>query len=285
MPCLVRQVHESVAITTDDDSLQEEILREALRIVADIRMDLSPPHMATVIHRMIRKRTGCSDPYREIKRRSNQAAEALFPSIRETVRSSQNPFEMAVRIGMAGNSIDFGVPSQPKDSELPEIIKNALSCKIFGEQPKKLQAAIENADSILILGDNAGEIVFDRLLLEELPLDRCTYVVRGAPILNDVTLEDAREVGLTEMLEVIDNGADVPGTVLEFCSNEFVKRFDEAELIIAKGQGNYETLSEVARGNLFFLFKAKCPVIARHIGCSINDYVIQFTSRCSCDTK
>ncbi len=136
--------------------------------------------------------------------------------------------------------------------------------------PEKEKQSLQNqaaarAGRILYLADNAGEIVFDRLLVEALAPQRVTLAVRGTPVLNDATAADARAVGLTEICEVIDNGSDAPGTVLEDCSREFRQRFSTADLIIAKGQGNFETLSE-APGNIFFLFKVKCPVIATRTG-------------------
>lgn len=278
VPCLVRQTYEAVAFATDDEALREAILREALREIADIRMDQSPPHMAAAIHRMIRARTGCDDPYRAIKSRSNQSAMALYRQMKSMIQASTRPFETAVRLAMAGNVIDFGAPNRPDDNELPGVIDAVLSCTIFGDPPERLQSAVKAAKSILYLGDNAGEIAFDRLLLEALPPDRCAYAVKGAPVINDVTLDDAHEVGLTELVDVVDNGSDAPGTVLESCSFEFVDRFEHADVVIAKGQGNYETLSGLSRPNLFFLLKAKCPVIARHIGCRVGDFVIQSTN-------
>jgi uncharacterized protein with ATP-grasp and redox domains len=132
---------------------------------------------------------------------------------------------------------------------------------------------MSRAEDILYLGDNAGEIVFDRLLIEQLPCEKITFVVKGRPILNDAVMEDAQIVGLTDMVDVIDNGSDAPGTILESCSETFRRRFDQSDLIIAKGQGNYETLSEVDK-NIFFLVRPKCSVLARHLGREIGSLVL-----------
>jgi len=136
-----------------------------------------------------------------------------------------------------------------------------------------LAAAVEAAGNILYLGDNTGEIVLDRLPVEELPRERVTFAVRGGPIINDATREDALSTGMTDLVPVIDNGSDVPGTDLEQCSREFQEAFEAADLVIAKGQGNYETLSD-NRQSIFFLLKAKCAVIAENIGCRVGDAVI-----------
>ncbi|MCK5255186.1 MAG: DUF89 family protein, partial [Deltaproteobacteria bacterium] len=122
--------------------------------------------------------------------------------------------------------------------------------------------------------DNAGEIVFDRLFIEQLPREKVTYVVRGEPIINDVTIEDAREVDMFELVDVIDNGSDAPGTILETCSHEFQKRFASSDLVIAKGQGNYETLSDINK-RIFFLLQVKCPVIAKDIGFEVGSFVVK----------
>ena len=126
---------------------------------------------------------------------------------------------------------------------------------------REFAQAAHKAQDILYLTDNAGEIVFDRLLIEQLPMDRITVAVKGSPIINDATRVDAETVGLTNMVSVIDNGSDAPGTMLEDCSRAFRDRFDRADLVVAKGQGNYETLSEVDK-NIVFILKVKCPVIA-----------------------
>ena len=133
--------------------------------------------------------------------------------------------------------------------------------------------AVSRANNILYLGDNAGEIVFDRLLIEQLPCEKITFVVKGGPILNDALMEDAQIVGLTDVVDVIDNGSDAPGTILESCSEAFRLRFDESDLVIAKGQGNYETLSDVDK-NIFFLVTPKCSVLARHLGREIGSLVL-----------
>jgi hypothetical protein len=126
---------------------------------------------------------------------------------------------------------------------------------------------------VLYLGDNAGEIVFDRLLIEQMPREKVTFVVKGSPILNDVLIDDASFVGLTDLVEVIDNGADAPGTVLEVCSAAFRERFERADLIVAKGQGNFETLSDTDN-NVFFLLRPKCAVLSRHLNCEIGRLVV-----------
>ena len=126
----------------------------------------------------------------------------------------------------------------------------------------------------LYLADNAGEIVFDRLLIERLPAEKVTLAVRGGAVLNDATLIDAENTGITELVEVIRNGSDAPGTILEDCSEEFKRCFAAADLIVAKGQGNYESLSHFKK-KIYFLLTVKCSVVAQDLKCCVNDLVLQ----------
>lgn len=171
-----------------------------------------------------------------------------------------------MKLAIAGNIIDFGVSSDLDVELVRQTIDNALSEPVFGDI-NVFAEAVAKAETILYLGDNAGEILFDRILIETLPTGKVVFVTRGGPVINDVTFADAETVGLTSLVQVMDNGADVPGTALSECSDAFVQAFEKADMIIAKGQGNYETLSETDQAEkIFFLFKVKCPVVARDIG-------------------
>jgi hypothetical protein len=163
-----------------------------------------------------------------------------------------------------------------EESHVKETISDSLSGYLYPEQIQGFKDAINAAEKILYLADNAGEIVFDRLLIEQLPIEKVTVVVKGFPVINDATMEDAMLAGLPRIVEVIDNGSDAPGTILESCSQQFRDCFNNSDLIIAKGQGNYETISDVDK-NIFFILKAKCPVIARDIGCKVGEMVFQKT--------
>lgn len=273
IPCLIRQSLDSVRFQTCDEVVHERLLREILRLASEMDLRQSPPVMAQRIHRRIREFTGQSDPYREVKDRFNRLGLELYPTFKDFVDGSDNPIETAVRLVIAGNVIDFGANGQLRKAQVHEAVRQALSGPLDGDV-KGLSRAVSRAKSILYLTDNAGEIVFDRLLIEHLPRAKVTAVVRGCPVLNDATTVDAEVAGLTELIEVIHTGSDAPGTVLDDCSQAFRQRFDEAQLIIAKGQGNYESLSEVDK-DIYFLLKAKCPVIARDIGCQVDAMVLR----------
>jgi uncharacterized protein with ATP-grasp and redox domains len=273
IPCFIRQTVEAARIATSDEKLQEKILREVLRAVSKMNFSKSPPVMMQYMYRLIREISGSQDPYKKLKDSFNKLALDIYPDLSDRVKKASDPFEAAVRFAIAGNIIDSGAVHNLNKSYIIETIEQAMSQKLSGNI-EKLRIAINSAKKILYLGDNTGEIVFDKLLIEQLPLDRVTFVVRGYPVINDATMIDAKVTGMTDLVNVIDNGSDAPGTILEDCSEEFIQHFSDADLIIAKGQGNYETLSSTDK-SIFFILKAKCPVIARNIGCEIGSLIIK----------
>jgi uncharacterized protein with ATP-grasp and redox domains len=273
IPCFVRQALDAARNITDDTRVHEQIVREVLRLAVDLDLSRPPPAVAQLIHRKLRALTGVDDPYREAKDRFNRLALAMLPELRASVRRAPHPLFAAARAAIAANVIDLGAKSDLAVDHAREALLEACSTEVHGDLAGFERRAQEARD-ILYLADNAGEIVIDRLLIEELGPDRVTLVVRGKPVINDATMDDARAAGLHELAKVIDNGSDAPGTILDDCSAEFTERFRAADLIVAKGQGNFETLSGVD-ANLFFLFKVKCPVIARHAGLALGLHVLR----------
>ncbi len=284
IPCFVRQALDASRMVTSDPAIHERVVRETLRLVVEMPFDRSPPWMGQRIHKLLRDATGNPDPYREVKRQSNELALELYPTLKQRVRASADPFAAAVRMAIAGNVIDFGCRSSLDDDEVHDAIEDAMGSLFDEAAVSDLHQAVEGAHDILYLADNAGEIVFDRLLIEEMSYDRVTLVVRGSPVINDATREDAETAGLNSLVMVMDNGSDVPGTIPEFCSSSFRTRFKECDLVIAKGQGNYETLGGEDQ-DIFFLFKAKCPVIARDVGCDVGHNVVFRRTRNRDDTR
>ncbi len=273
IPCFLRQALDAVRLVTNDEVIHERLMHEILRASCNLDFHEPPPAMGQRIHRRIRDLTCQSDPYQNAKDRLNRLALQYLPELQARVARSETPLETAIRLAIAGNVIDMGVNSMVGDAQVREAIGRALSAPLLGDADAFGQAAA-SANRILFLADNAGELVFDRLLIEQLPLVKVTVAVRGAPVINDATLADAEVAGLLEMVEVIENGSDAPGTILADCSAAFRRRFDAAELVIAKGQGNYETLSHVNK-DIFFALLAKCPVIARELGCDVGSLVLR----------
>jgi uncharacterized protein with ATP-grasp and redox domains len=272
--CFVRQALDAARLATEDEQIHEKVVRKVLRLAAELDMSQSPPAIGQQIHRLIRNLVSSDDPYRKIKRRFNNLALKLYSELRKQIVSSSDRLEIAIRLAIAGNIIDFGVNSSVNESDLHKAISESLTADFDNVQLKSFRDAIGQAEEIFYLADNAGEIVFDRLLIEQLPCEKITVVVKGKPVINDATMEDADFAGLTRIVEVIDNGSDAPGTILESCSQRFRDRFENADLLIAKGQGNYETLSDVDK-NIFFILRAKCPVIARDLGCEVGEMILR----------
>lgn len=284
IPCFIRQAHDALRQATDDEALTHRALRRVLAASAEFEMDLSPPEMAQTIHRIIREETGNPDPYAEIKTQSTAVALRLAEEARPMINGAIDPFKMALRFSIAGNIMDFALTSNWDQINLSTFLDDTRLKELDETGVETLRRAVGSAQNILFLGDNAGEAVFDRLLIEQMPHAQTTYAVKGAPIINDVTLAEARASGLDEVAELIDNGNDAPGTILSLCPPAFQKRFAEADLVIAKGQANYETLSEANR-DLFFLTQVKCPVIGRDIGKPVGSWIVQYHAGLNTETR
>lgn len=274
IPCFIRQALDAARHATDDEQIHEQVVRGVLDLSRHLDVSHSPPAIGQRIHRLIRDLVGVDDPYHGVKQRFNEVALKMYSRMRHMVLESEDPLETAARLAIAGNIIDFGVKNEVSEGELEATIDFCLSTELASGQVEAFREAVREAENILYLADNAGEIVFDRLLIEQLPGEKVTVVVRGAPVINDATMEDAVQAGLPKIVEVLHNGSDAPGTILESCSPRFRIAFNRADLVIAKGQGNYETLSGVNK-NIFFLLKAKCSVISNHIGCRAGDMILQ----------
>ncbi len=264
LPCFVRQTLDAVRCVTDDERLRERIMNDILGLLSATDLHQNPPAIVRAIQRRIRELTHNPDPYREIKLGFNQMVMEMLPDVRARMRTAPDPFALAVRMAVAGNVIDLGASGNMSLDDARQALAHVMDEPFYGDIPA-FTDALEHAENILYLADNAGEIVFDRLLIEQFPERRTVVAVRGGPVINDVTMFDAEMIGLDRMVPVIDNGDDAPGTILADCSERFQRHFDQADLIVAKGQGNYETLSE-ADANIYFLFKIKCPLVAGQAG-------------------
>lgn len=269
-PCLMRHALEVLRVAKADDAQQGRALRQVLSELSAFDTARSPPEMAHRIHQIVCHETRNRDPYLAAKQRSTEEALALFPRLKALVAGAEDPLETAIRVSIAGNIIDAGISL---DYDLEKTLKRVLAEPFAIEALADFRHVLEKSAAVLFLADNAGETVFDRVLIEVLGKP-VTYVVKGGPILNDATADDARTAGIAAIATIMDNGSDAPGTVITSCSDLFRRRFAEAELVIAKGQANYETLSGV-EAPVFFLLQAKCSAVARELGVSINSIVFK----------
>lgn len=270
IPCFFDQALRAARMATKDENCIRHVLDEIGEMLNEIPLESIPPMTARLIYAKIAKITGCNDPYYEIKRRCTEEALTLYPYLGRLVRNSTDQLLAAIRIAIAGNSIDYG-PN--KEIDLRTEFNGTLEQEFGLCDYKTFRHLLGTTDDVLYIGDNAGETVFDKVLIEEIDKP-VTYVVRGAPVINDATLDDARQAGLDQVATILSSGTNAPGTVLGTCSHEFNEAFQRAGLIIAKGQGNYEALSGEDR-TIFFLLKVKCDVLARHIGVSKGNLVLK----------
>ena len=269
IPCFMDQALRAGRIAGMDDVGIKKLLDEVGLMIKDVPLDSSPPATGDLIYRKIREITGVDDPYKTIKKETIEEAKKLYPELKRIIDKSDNKLLTAVRIAIAGNVIDFGVGHKFNIAEDVKIILN----QEFGiSHFDDFQRSLEKAESVLYLGDNSGETVFDKLLIEELGKP-VTYVVRDVPVINDVTMKDAIDSGLDTVAELISSGSSAPSIIPSLCSREFLDHFEKAEFIISKGQGNYEGLSG-SNSPVFFLLKAKCQVLAGDLGVEKGDIVL-----------
>lgn len=265
-PCFLRQSLQVARICGCSAELQMRTVKKLAAVVAGLDPALSPPANAKQVYRALAEITGCDDPYRQEKQLSNEQALRVLPALRREIAGTAQELAMAIRFAIAGNIIDYGAF---QSFDIDRALDNSRQGLPVVDHSRSL---IDRLDSlqpgahILYLADNCGEIVYDRLLIECLFRRgfSLTVAVKDGPIINDALREDALVAGLDRYARIISNGSRCPGTVLTDCSPEFRQIFATANLIIAKGQGNFESLSEVDR-EIYFLLTVKCPVAARHM--------------------
>jgi len=270
IPCLLKQSLNATKVVTDDPVVQEKVLRSVMRTLLDAPVDYVPPEIARTIYSIVDDLTGCYDPYKSLKMEYNRIAMDMYPDLKDIVANSDDRLFTAVKLAIAGNIIDFGANIQ---FDVEETIEDMLTKKFAINDYPLFVESLEDSENILYLADNAGEVGFDRILIEEImDYANVVYAVKKKPIINDATIDDAIFCGIDSIARIVTT-SDTPGTILKRCDPEFVAIYQSADMIISKGQGNYETLSEEA-GNIFFLLLAKCPVIADDLGVGALDAVL-----------
>ena len=272
LPCTVNSYLRLADTGVIPEEKKEELMRQLLSFLSEADYKYSPPEMGAELHRMIRKSLQNPDPYLKIKKEYNQMMLDLYPSFTEMVEQSDTPFDTAMRLAIGGNVIDFGAKYQ---FDVMETIHSAVESELAIDDSASLQQALGNAQSLLYIGDNCGEIVLDKIFLEHLNVPEKIFVVRGAPIINDITLDDALMVGMEKVARVVSTGDDSPGAVWERTSEEFRTLFNEADVVISKGQGNLEGLIERKHKNLYYLLVTKCELIAERIGTQKGGFVVR----------
>ncbi|MDR0900496.1 MAG: ARMT1-like domain-containing protein [Methanobrevibacter sp.] len=277
--CFLRQAREAMDLATNDNDLKIELMKSIYEYLAkNYKKGASSNKLGTNMHRMIKEKTSCLDPYIKEKEIGNKIAIDLLPKAKEILKKD-NSLENFVKIAIIGNILDFGALGL--DIDLEEMIFNSLNKDLAINEIAIFEKTIQNADSILYLADNTGEIVFDKLLIEKLVNDYnidITVALKDKPILNDACLEDALAIGLDKIAKLTTTGTDSVGIIYEDLSPDFKEIFKSHDLIISKGLGNYEGLTEldkeIENKDIFCLLCAKCSAIAKDIGIEEGDMVL-----------
>jgi uncharacterized protein with ATP-grasp and redox domains len=270
IPCFMQQALRAGRLATSDEKKLKQILDETGEMVKTISMHATPAEIGMSVYRIVSEVTGVRDPYKNMKQQHIAETKSIYPELEKIMANSEDKLLTAIRIAITGNVIDLGVK---KSFDIVKDVKSILKqdFAIFDYIAFKTQ--LEKTENILYIGDNVGESVFDKILIKELKKP-VKYAVRSIPIINDVTMEDAIESGLDEVAELIDSGCESPGIILNQSTPEFLEIFNTSGLVISKGQGNFEGLSDCNR-QVFFLLKTKCPIISNHIGVEDGSIILK----------
>ena len=271
LPCIFRQVLESARMATDDEKLIREIMNKYAKIIPEIDNNTMAPIIAGKMQKIIKNKTGVSDPYQEFKNKNLQQVERFLPVVKKEINRADDSIFAALIMSAMGNSIDAGVSL---NVDIENNIEMALDNGFAYSDYDKFKKELLNAEKLLIIADNVGEALFDRILLKELnDYDiEITYAVREIPVLNDISKKEAFMLGLNEYANIIKSGSTAPGMVMEEASDVFINAYENADIIISKGQGNLEGLSEVDK-EIYFLLKAKCDLVANLLDVNVGDFV------------
>lgn len=272
LPCVLRQTLEASRLATDNLDLQREIMDGSIMILSHYKDYECSPDLCRAIHNLVKSCTKINDPYAQIKSRDIKSAKQILPYLKDFLKEKENSLYWVLKIAATGNIIDSAVNN---NADMMECVKKELKKEFIICDVELLNNQLNTSSNVLIIGDNAGETVFDRILAERLLPRNITYAVRGKPIINDATVNDAYDSGLDDFANIISTGCGAPGTILKDCSEAFLKIFKNADVVISKGQGNFETLSECGRP-VFFLLKAKCPLISQKLDVCLNEYVFKY---------
>ena len=274
--CFLRQAKEAMDLSTDDEMLKLELTADIFEFLSNnFTKDTNSNKTGSILHNMIKQKTGCRDPYFREKIEGNEIALKYLPDVKKILKQDDS-LENYVKIAIIGNILDFGAFTL--DDDIESVIKSSLKKELTVKDIDEFENSLKNHDKVLYLVDNTGEIVFDKLLLskiKEYNLD-ITIAVKSEPILNDACMKEALDAGLDEFGEIVEIGAGTVGYVDSEISEEFREIFENHKFIISKGMGNYEGLTEIdlVDKDIFFLLCAKCNTISKDIGVNLHDMLL-----------
>ena len=282
IPCIVKQAYNTSKLSVKGNkNLHIKILKAIFSEIQTVNQNSSAPYLASVIQSTIKKITGNKNPYAKIKLNNYKKIKQFYPFIEKMIDGSHDRLETAIRVAIIGNIIDLA--ANP-DFDIEYEINRIASSDFYLSDLAKLKNDLEKAKLILYIGDNFEEAFFDKFLIKEFHSIKTVFAVRSIPILNDITLEDARKLKMHKICKVIESGSKIAGTDVKKCTPEFIEYFQKADIVIAKGQGNYETLINEKRP-IYFLFKVKCDVIAKKSGYSKGKGILLYNKNKSYKKK
>jgi uncharacterized protein with ATP-grasp and redox domains len=268
--CFARAFEKLLEKETLSNVAKNSFTQEMVNLYKDRWSDLNSPEFARELHNILKSYTLNPDPYKKEKKLNNDQALTMIPELKKIVKQSEDPFDTALRLSIAGNIIDFAAND---NFDLKATIDKVLGSGFATDHSKQLKHAIGKAGTVLYLGDNAGEIVFDKLFIETIKHPNLIYVVRGAPVINDATLEDAEYIGMGNSATVISSEYDAPSTIVNKSGELLQQYFKEADVIISKGQGNLEGLLSLNDSRIFFLLMVKCDVMGEILNVPKGSFV------------
>ena len=272
--CIIAQSQRVCDAIEADEALTQTIISYVEASLSDADFTLSPPVIAAPLYEQMALFAHKIDLYDTQKSHATTQAQHYMPFLRETIEQSNNPFMALLKTAVVGNVIDLAAEVA---FDLHSAITSVFDTPFAHDDSSKLAVHLKNAKTLLYIGDNTGEHLFDALAIEHLkilyPDLIITYMVRGNFIINDVTMKEAKEAKIDQICTLMDSGVNTPGFVYERASKESKKLFDSADVIIAKGMGNYECMSPIPRKNICFLLKVKCSVVSRSLGYEIGSII------------
>lgn len=273
LPCNLRQVLEASKMSGCNEEQQKEVMKDAVKILENYEDYRTAPEIARAMQKIVNDKTGIEDAYVEIKKADIATAKRILPTIKEIIDTKEDKLYWSLKAAAIGNVLDSAIVQQ---TSIEDNIKTEIQKDFAVNDYDKFKEKLKGAKTILIISDNCGETVLDTVMMEHLPKDaKLIYATRNIPVINDATIQDAIDSGVDKYATIMSSGSNFPGTVLKGCSKEFLDIFESADVVISKGQGNFETLSECGR-EIFFILKAKCPVVARLLDVEVSSYIFKF---------
>jgi len=274
--CIVGQIDKATKLLNLEKELSLEIMNEVEKRALSFSFKETPPLVAKDVYEYLALKTGLEDPLEKLKQESIKKATSYLPLIEEKIQNNEDKLFTAIKAAVAGNVIDFATT---KEFCLDEEINSIFHTDFAINDYKLFKQKLETSNELIILSDNAGENVFDKILVKTIanlyPKIKIYYATRGKAIINDITTKEAFQIGIDKYCEVISSGVDTPGLEKKQADKNFLKLFHNSPLVLSKGMGNFECLESYKDDRVFFLFKVKCEVVANQVSRNLGEIILK----------